>query len=217
MKNNPKQFFEYLNSKRKIKNGVSELKDKNGKICENSLDNANILGNFFANTFVQEPNESDFENFIIEPASEVHDISDILFCTEEVKYHLSNLKIHKSGGPDKIHPKLLKTLSTNHNFVEAVTSLFNRCIETGRIPDIWKSAQVTALHKKGAKWDAQNYRPISLTCILCKVFEKTIRNHVMKHFLHFVTSAQHGFLEGKSCLSNLFECFDKIDEIMNDG
>ena len=52
MKHNPKQFFGYLNSKRKIKGGVSELKDKNGNLCEKSLDNANLLGNFFASTFV---------------------------------------------------------------------------------------------------------------------------------------------------------------------
>ena len=60
MKHNPKQFFGYLNSKRKIKSGVSELKDKNGKLCEKSLDNANILGNFFASTFVLESQDSDF-------------------------------------------------------------------------------------------------------------------------------------------------------------
>ena len=58
---------------------------------------------------------------------------------------------------------------------------------------------------------------LSLTCILCKVFEKVVRNHVMDHFLPFVSDAQHVFLKGKSCLSNLFECFDKIDEIVNGG
>lgn len=97
------------------------------------------------------------------------------------------------------------------------TSLFNECVSSGSIPKVWKTAQVTALHKKGPKWEACNYRPISLTCILCKVFEKVVRNHVMNHFLPYVSDTQHGFLKGKSCLSNLFECFDKIDEIVNSG
>ena len=48
MKHSPKQFFGYLNSKRKVKSGVSELKDDDGKLCEKPLDNANILGKFFA-------------------------------------------------------------------------------------------------------------------------------------------------------------------------
>ena len=136
---------------------------------------------------------------------------------DEVMNYLSHLNIYKSGGPDQIHPKLLKTLSKNSDFVLAVTNLFNKCVASGSIPKVWKTAQVTALHKKGPKWEACNYRPISLTCILCKVFEKVVRNHVMDHFLPFVSDAQHGFLKGKSCLSNLFECFDKIDEIVNGG
>ena len=216
MKHNPKQFFGYLNSKRKIKNGVSELKDKNGNLCEKSLDNANILGNFFASTFVQESQDFDYTiNEDTEP--HVNEISDIVFSLDEIRNYLSHLNIYKSGGPDQIHPKLLKTLSKNSDFVLAVTGLFNQCIASGSLPKIWKTAQVTALHKKGPKWDAYNYRPISLTCILCKVFEKVVRNHVMDHFIPFVSDAQHGFLKGKSCLSNLFECFDKIDEIVNGG
>ena len=218
MKHNPKQFFGYLNSKRKIKSGVSELKDKDGNLCEKPLDNANILGNFFAGTFVLESQDSNFISQDTEHViNDVNKISDIVFSMDEVKNYLSHLNIYKSGGPDQIHPKLLKTLSKNSDFVIAITSLFNECIASGSIPKIWKTAQVTALHKKGPKWEARNYRPISLTCILCKVFEKVVRNHVMNHFLPFVSDTQHGFLKGKSCLSNLFECFDKIDEIVNSG
>ena len=39
----------------------------------------------------------------------------------------------------------------------------------------------------------------------------------MKHFEPFLSKSQHGFTNGKSCLSNLLECFDKIDEIMSNG
>ena len=46
MKQNPKQFFKYLNSKRKIKSGVSELKDNKGNLCNDVQENANILGEF---------------------------------------------------------------------------------------------------------------------------------------------------------------------------
>ena len=60
MKQNPKQFFKYLNSKRKIKSGVSELKDNNGNLCNDVRENANIIGEFFASTFVQEPADENF-------------------------------------------------------------------------------------------------------------------------------------------------------------
>ena len=62
MKQNPKQFFKYLNSKRKIKSGVSELKDNKGNLCNDVQENANILGEFFASTFVQEPADENFLN-----------------------------------------------------------------------------------------------------------------------------------------------------------
>ncbi len=90
MKHSPKQFFGYLNSKRKIKSGVSELKDDDGKLCENSLDNANILGKFFASTFVQE--SQDFEEMEHTISNDIKDISDTEICMDEVKSYLSQTK-----------------------------------------------------------------------------------------------------------------------------
>ena len=213
MKHNPKQFFKYLNSKRKIKSGVSELKNEKGEIIESVHENANILGNFFASTFVCESSEH-FNDINFTKKYTDNEIGDIDFDNEEIRTLLSEINVCKSQGPDDVHPKLIKTLSENGEFVDAVTKLFKQCYETGMLPDIWKTAKVTAIHKKGLKCDAQNYRPISLTCILCKVFEKTIRSHVLKHFEPFIHSSQHGFLNGKSCLSNLLNCFDKIDELL---
>ena len=111
------------------------------------------------------------------------EISDIEISSYEVETLLKEINIYKSEGPDKIHPKLLKSLCDNTNFVDAVTKLFRKCYETGCLPDVWKTAKITALYKKGAKCEAKNYRPISLTCILCKVFEKIIRNHILKCIL----------------------------------
>ena len=145
------------------------------------------------------------------------EISDIEISSYEVETLLKEINIYKSEGPDKIHPKLLKSLCDNTNFVDAVTKLFRKCYETGCLPDVWKTAKITALYKKGSKCEAKNYRPISLTCILCKVFEKIIRNHILKHFEPFVHSSQHGFLSGKSCLSNLLNCFEKVDELLENN
>ena len=144
-------------------------------------------------------------------------IDELKISIHEVKELLNSINIYKSGGPDNVHPKLLKGLSSNANFVKAIYMLFKKCIDTGQIPSIWKTAHVTALHKKGLKCDVENYRPISLTCILCKLFEKIIRKHIMNHFEPFASNVQHGFLNGKSCLSNLLECFDKVEEILANG
>ena len=215
MKQNPKQFFKYLNSKRKIKSGVSELKDNKGNLCNDVQENANILGEFFASTFVQEPADENFLNGATNYTDK--EISDIEISSYEVETLLKEINIYRSEGPDKIHSKLLKSLCDNTNFVDAVTKLFRKCYETGCLPDVWKTAKINALYKKGSKCEAKNYRPISLTCILCKVFEKIIRNHILKHFEPFVHSSQRGFLSGKSCLSNLLNCFEKVDELLENN
>ena len=79
----------------------------------------------------------------------------------------------KSIEPDEINPKILKYLSTNENFNNAISKLYEKCVEYEMIPYIWKTEIL-----KGSMHSESNYRPVSLTCNLYKVFEKLIRNHI---------------------------------------
>ena len=119
--------------------------------------------------------------------------------------------------PDEIHPKLLSVLHCDDAFVSALTELFNKCFECGKIPLIWKAANVTAIHKKGPTMDPRNYRPISLTCILSKMYEKFIRDQILEQVTPIITNRQHGFMSGRSCLSNLLEFIDTINEMIDNG
>ena len=86
---------------------------------------------------------------------------------------LGDIKINKSFGPDEIHPMMLKELAGD--FAEPIAALFNMSINDGVLPEDWKTAFVSPIFKKGAKNIAGNYRPITLTCILCKVLENIVR------------------------------------------
>ena len=214
MKTNPKVFYKYMHSKRKIKEAVSSLKDENNKLTESAKDTANLLASFFSSTFVQEPYgplQKEFykncENLI----------SDLDISASEVKKLLEKVNTTKSPGPDNINPKLLLSLAENEHFVNSVTTLFVKCFESGCIPLQWKTANVVALHKKGSKALASNYRPISLTCIMCKMYEQLIRQHVMNHVRSSISNKQHGFLPGRSCLSNLLEALDIIFDMIANG
>ncbi len=121
----------------------------------------------------------------------------------------------KSIGPDGVHPKLLRFLSQSDDFISLVTALFQKIYDSGELPQIWKTANVTPLHKKGDKGDASNYRPISLTSVLSKVFEKILRNHILEHFAPLCYRQQHGFQPKKSCLSNLLDCVDTVYDILD--
>ena len=73
------------------------------------------------------------------------------------------------------------------------------------MPNIWKTANVTPIYKKGSRSDCGNYRPISLTSILCKVLEALIRDHMVDYIKrnHLITACQHGFVGGRSCTTQL--------------
>ena len=90
---------------------------------------------------------------------------------ESVTKLLKELYVNKSMGPDGVHPKLLKYLSQDQSFVNAIVLLFRTCITERCIPEVWKTAIVVALYKKGSVYNPNEYRPVSLICILCKVYE----------------------------------------------
>ena len=89
---------------------------------------------------------------------------------------LKSLNIYESFGPDQVNPKLLLALADNNSCVRCIMHLFLKCINEQRIPNIWIKANVVAL-------DPLNYRPVSLTCILCKIYEKFLRRGPDEIFL----------------------------------
>ena len=74
----------------------------------------------------------------------------------------------------------------------------------------WKDAKVTAIFKKGSRLKSSNYRPVSLTSIPCKILERIIADHIMKHLVpnKILWEEQHGLMKGKSCTTNLLEYID---------
>ena len=217
LKANTKRFFRYMKSKNKLRKTVSDLDDDNGERSKTPLDTAEILSQFFHSVF-QDETCGPLPQKCYESNNVLHSVmAKLVIDPDKVKKLLSNLNQTKSMGPDNLHPKLLKFLSENHDFVEALTLLLNKCIEQECIPSIWKNAVVIPLHKKGSVHLSENYRPVSLTCILCKLYETLIREHILFYVTDIITQRQHGFVIGKSCLSNLLETLDMANEYLADG
>jgi hypothetical protein len=78
---------------------------------------------------------------------------------------LTSINPNKAAGPDNIKPKLLKELATET--APILTILFWKSFDTGEVPSDWRNANVSQVFKKGKKYKAENYRPISLACICC--------------------------------------------------
>ena len=90
---------------------------------------------------------------------------------------LKNLNPNKSPGPDKISGHLLKGCA--RSIALPLKILFNLSFKTGSLPTEWKLAHIVPVHKKNDKNKIENYRPISLTCIISKIFEKFVRDELL--------------------------------------
>ncbi len=85
------------------------------------------------------------------------------------------------------------------------------------VPTDCRIANVIPIHKKGDKTEPGNYRPISLTSIICKLMETIIRSK-MENFLYgnsILGDSQHGFRKGRSCLTNLLDFFEDASTVDN--
>ena len=91
-------------------------------------------------------------------------------------------------------------------------------METGEVPEQWKEANVTAIFmKKGSQCEPGNYRPVSLTSQIGKIFERLIRDKIVKIFGRELRDSQHGFRARRSCLTNLLEFFDTVRDYVDQG
>ena len=71
-------------------------------------------------------------------------------------------------------------------------------------------ANVVPVHKKGPKTSIENYRPISLTCLVMKVFQKIVRDELLAKCQHKLNQNQHGFLPQKSCTTQMVSYIDSL-------
>ena len=91
-----------------------------------------------------------------------------------------------------------------------MTILFNKSLNEGTIPQEWKLANVTCIHKSGDKTAASNYRPISITSILCRMLESIIKTVIMDHcnINNIFSDSQYGFRQRRGCILQLLKVFD---------
>ena len=75
------------------------------------------------------------------------------------------------------------------------------------------------IFKKGDKSNPGNYHPISLTSQICKVLESILRDSILIHLSAqtLLLQSQHGFTEGKPCLTNLLLFVDDVTKATDEG
>ena len=143
-------------------------------------------------------------------------INDLDITENGVRKLLKGLNPSKAPGPDNI-TRILKELADD--IAPILTEIFHHSYKTGEIPSIWRTANICPIFKKGKKFEAVNYRPVSLTCISCKIMEHIITSHIMNHAdaNNIMYPMQHGFRRGLSCETQLIEFIDDVTINMDKG
>ena len=123
---------------------------------------------------------------------------------------LKNLKPGKDAGPDRLKPILLREL--REEIAPITKIIFDRSLQTGKLPANWMMANVMPVFKNGDKSLAENYRPISLTCSLCKVLEHILASNIIRHLdgQGILCYLQHGFREKRSCETQLIMLIEDL-------
>ncbi|MEW8545255.1 MAG: reverse transcriptase family protein [Candidatus Thiodiazotropha sp.] len=214
IKTDSKLFWKHVRAKTKTKASIGALENEVGTITSNEQEIANLLNCYFSSVFEKEP-EVDFPTF--EDRHFEHPLLDIEITEEKVCKVINALKIDKSQGPDRLHPRLLKEIGPYITGV--LKQIFRKSLDEGVLPEDWKLANVTAIFKSGDRKRPENYRPISLTSVVCKLMEKLIRNEIVSHMetRNLFSKFQHGFIAGKSCTTQLLEFMEEITEALDRG
>ena len=193
-----KPFWKYIKSQRQDSVGVSPLKS-GGRLFSDSLDKAEILNTQFKSVFTKE--DSSFIPKLLGPNYPT--IDPLIINQNGVEKLLSGLNPSKAAGPDQIPCRILKELSVE--LAPIFAALFRQSLNTGALPSLWSQAFVSPIYKKGPRCMPENYRPVSLTCVSCKLFEhilcRHIRNHLDRHGI--LTPLNHGFRTKHACETQL--------------
>ena len=144
-------------------------------------------------------------------------LNSVQFTPYEVETVLKSLKTGKASGPDSINNRILKELSQPLSHPLCV--LFNFSIVTGKVPDIWKQANITPIFKKNDASDPTNYRPISLLSSIGKVLEKLVHKRIFNFFRdnQIITTLQSGFVPGDSTVNQLVDIYNTFCKALDEG
>ena len=214
IKENSRYFFTYAKTKSKVKIPIGPL-EEHGNIISDPYGMSQILQNQFQSVFSQPVFSQTELNMLTEGRNQG-------FCylnvsEEDIDEAIKQISSGSAPGPDGIPPVLLKECSSS--LKKPISMLWNKSLTSEQIPEALKLGLIIPVHKSGSRGEAKNYRPITLTSHLIKIFERVLVKKLVE-FLEekdLFNEQQHGFRRNRSCLSQLMDHYQHILNIMETG
>ena len=152
-------------------------------------DCAEVMNKYFSSVFTR--GSVELNGIEVRTPTNYPDIPDVTFESNTIEKEIKVLDTSKSTGPDGIPALVLKRFYAA--FTPILKLIFEKSYAEGRVPQKMKMAKVTPIYKSGDKTSPSNYRPVSITDVIAKVFEKVIKiklekhveeNHILSNNLH---------------------------------
>ena len=179
---------------------------------------AEMLSDQYSSVF-SVPQDKDISSHALFPDVDYTDqgLADIIFNDCELADAMQELSANAAPGPDGFPAILLKRCC--EALSPPLAKIRRKSVSTGEIPGVCKSATIMPIHKGKSRAILNNYRPVALTSRLIKVFEKVVRKSIVQFMKdnNLFNNSQHGFLGGRSCLSQLLIHFDRITYELENG
>ena len=183
-----KEFWSYVRETRGGQSSVPNLISEEGITVNEPIEKANLLNRYYQKCFIRDNGQ--VNNFTSRIESEMNPIET---SVEGIGKLLREIDRKKAPGPEGIPAAVIKTLADE--LAPLLQVFYQKSLDEGTVPISWKKANVTPVPKKGRNLKPEDYRPISLTSIFCKIMEHIVASSVMR-FLEeneAISHCQHGF------------------------
>ncbi len=207
-------FYRYVRSKLTCKSPVPSLVDEDGNLLLTDEQKVNQLNEYFTSVFTVD--DGKLPRFDIDRINEP--LPEIDFCSQIVFKYLEKQPLKLSAGPDCLPSMLFKKLSVP--LAEPLAYIYQFSYVTGKLPDCWLKADVISIFKnKGSPSSPAGYRPISQTCIACKIMEGIISEQLTDYLTrnNVITQSQHGFVQKKSTVTQMLECLNDWTKALSEN
>lgn len=208
-----RSVYKYIRSRLNSRAPVMQLERGNEVFTDNS-DIAYVLNDQYCSVFTV---DNGYANDL--PVKCPVSIDPCLITRNSIISSIGCLKACSTGGVDGMPAWFFKTFPQQLSV--PLEYIFKRSLEEGSVPKEWRMSIVTPVYKgsKHKSSDPASYRPISLTCIACRIMERIIKQHIVSHFERFdlFTSSQHGFRNSMSTETQLLECVNDWTNFLDNG
>ena len=196
---------------------MEQFKNKTGLSLKCDQETAEVLNSEFQKVFTKTGLLIKELKDLLQNKSGCSDDLKMSISREEIITAIRSIEEGKAPGPDEVSTSFL--LGCEQEMLIPLLIIFNKSYDEGKIPEMWRYANVIPVYKKGLKTLALNHRPVSLTCVICKIMEKILKCRLMTELSQkkWLTDVQHGFRSKRSTTTSLLEFYEMVTETMDRG